>query len=65
MTTPELLVELDGCLTDSLRRAANRAEHIRLTRIQELVLQLKEQLSSSTAGVSSVTSQPSPTELAS
>jgi hypothetical protein len=64
MTTvpPELLVEqLDACLTDSVRRAANRAEHIRLTRMQELVGQLKEQLP---GVVSSVTSG-SPTELAS
>ena len=61
MTTPELLAELDGCLTDSLRRASNRAEHIRLTRIQQLLLQLKEQL----PGVSSSTSQAAPTELAS
>jgi hypothetical protein len=45
-TTPELLVELDTSLADSVRRAANRAEHLRLVRIQHLVEQLKEQLTS-------------------
>lgn len=44
-TPPELLVELDECLADSVRRAANRAEHMRLTRIQDLLAQLKAQLS--------------------
>jgi hypothetical protein len=56
VTTPELLAELDGCLADSLRRAANRAEHMRLTRIQGLVGELKQQLGSS--AVSSVTMDP-------
>lgn len=58
LTPPELLVELDGCLTDAVRRAANRAEHIRLARIQGLLAQLKEQLPGT---VSSVTSHEAPT----
>jgi hypothetical protein len=41
----ELLVaELDTSLADCLRRAANRAEHIRLARLQELLGQLKREL---------------------
>jgi len=44
---PELLVaELDDGLAECLRRAANRAEHIRLTRLQGLVTELKAQLGS-------------------
>jgi hypothetical protein len=42
---PELLVaELDECLAECFRRASNRAEHIRLTRLQGLFGQLKEEL---------------------
>jgi hypothetical protein len=42
---PELLVaELDDGLAECLRRAANRAEHIRLVRLQGLVTELKQQL---------------------
>jgi flavin-binding protein dodecin len=33
--------ELDAALADALRRASNRAEHIRLTRIQSLVVALR------------------------
>lgn len=39
-----LAAELDDGLTECLRRAANRAEHIRLTRLQGLVTELKSQL---------------------
>lgn len=59
MTTPELLAELDTALADAVRRAANRAEHLRLIRIQGLVGELQTELGTS------MTSQSSPTELAS
>jgi hypothetical protein len=34
---PDLAAELEATLSDALRRASTRAEHIRLTRIQSLV----------------------------
>jgi hypothetical protein len=37
---PDLLAELEETVTDAIRRASNRAEHIRLTHIQSLVAQL-------------------------
>lgn len=61
MTTPELLAELDTALADAVRRAANRAEHLRLTRIQGLVGELKEQPELGSSTVSSVTSREGPT----
>jgi hypothetical protein len=36
----QLRSELDAALADALRRATTRAEHIRLSRIQSLVLAL-------------------------
>jgi hypothetical protein len=58
MTTvnQELLVaEIDSSLTDCLRRAANRAEHIRLARLQGLLARLKDELQAE-PGTSSVPS---------
>jgi hypothetical protein len=53
----ELLVaELDTTLADCLRRAANRAEHIRLARLQELLGRLKEELAAELPGTSTATS---------
>lgn len=60
MTTPELLAELDTSLLDAVRRAANRAEHMRLARIQGIVGELKAELGVE-LGVSSVTPQEAPT----
>jgi len=54
---PELLAaELDDGLAECLRRASNRAEHIRLTRLQGLVSQLKAELTGPTGGTSSTDS---------
>ena len=48
-----LVAEIDSSLTDAVRRAANRAEHLRLTRLQGLMAQLKEQLGVTSSTVSS------------
>ncbi len=47
MTTPNLellAAELDTGLAECIRRAANRAEHVRLVRLKGLVAELKDQL---------------------
>jgi hypothetical protein len=47
MTTPNLellAAELDTGLAECIRRAANRAEHMRLVRLKGLVAELKDQL---------------------
>ena len=41
---PELVAELNGCLAESIRLAASRAEHIRLIRMQGIVDRLASQL---------------------
>jgi hypothetical protein len=40
LTPPDLRAELEASLSDALRRATTRAEHIRLVHIQTLVSQL-------------------------
>jgi len=55
MTTPNLellAAELDDGLAECLRRAANRAEHMRLIRLKGLVTELKDQLGVTSTGTS-------------
>ena len=44
-TAEHLVAELDASLTEAVRRAANRAEHMRLVRMQGLVTELKSLVS--------------------